>query len=63
MSLEKKGKTMTKFNFEIMETLSRVVEVEAETYEKAYEKVREDYECERIVLDENDFMDVEIYSC
>ena len=52
---------MSTFKLEIIETLSRIVDVEADTYEEAYEKLREDYKHQRIVLDENDFVEYEIF--
>lgn len=52
---------MAKFQLEIIETLSRIVEVEADTYEEAYDKLDSDYKHQRIVLDENDFIEHEIY--
>lgn len=52
---------MAIFTLEIMETLSRVVDVEADTYEDACRKLKNDYEHQRIVLDENDFIEYEIF--
>ena len=54
---------MATFKLELMETLSRIVEVEADTYEEAYEKLESDYRHQRIVLDENDFVEHEIIPC
>lgn len=48
---------MKKFNVEVVETLSRVVEVEAKTYEEAEAKVDEMYDNQEIVLDYNDLVD------
>jgi len=48
------------FEFEIKELLSRTVEVEANTEEEAYLKVKEMYEKEEIMLDYTDYMDTEI---
>lgn len=45
---------MKKYNVEVVETLSRVVEVEATTYEEAENKVDEMYHNQDIVLDYND---------
>ena len=48
-----------KYHFEIIETLSRTVEIEAESPQEAYTKGRNLYrECE-IILDADDFIDVE----
>ena len=43
------------FKFEIQETLSRIVEVEAETEEEALYKLRAAYRDGDIVLDAEDF--------
>jgi hypothetical protein len=51
---------MAKFNFEIKETLSRIIEVEAKSKDNAIELLREKYLNEEIVLDSDDFTDVEI---
>jgi len=48
------------YSFEIRETLSRVVEIEAETEEEAIQKVEQEYKNEEIVLDSSDFDDYEI---
>lgn len=50
---------MKKYRIEVEETLERVVEVEANSVDEAIDKVHEMYKNEEIVLDENDFMDVE----
>ena len=57
----RKGISVATFKLEIMETLSRIVDVEAESYEEACEKLRNDYRHQRIVLDENDFVEYEIF--
>lgn len=43
----------------VTETLGRVIEVEAKDVYEAYEKVERMYENEEIVLDHNDFVDVD----
>ncbi len=48
---------MKKYNVEIVETLSRVVEVEAKNYEEAENKVDEMYHNQEIVLDWEDIED------
>jgi len=58
---ERERNAMEKFKLQIIETLSRVVEVEADTYERACEKLEDDYKHQRIVLDENDFVEFEIF--
>ena len=50
-----------KYELEIVVTLSRVVEVEAETCEEAVEKLESDYRHQKIVLDENDCVEHEIW--
>lgn len=45
---------MKKFNVEVVETLSRVVEIEAKDYNEAVLKVADKYHNEDIVLDYND---------
>lgn len=48
---------MEKFNVEILETLSKLIEVEAETKEDAISKVREMYFKSEIVLSADEFVD------
>ena len=45
---------MRKFNVEVVETLSRVVETEAKDYNEAVLNVADKYHNEDIVLDYND---------
>lgn len=52
---------MNKYRIKIVETLSRVVEVEAEDYESAYELVEEMIDREEIVLTYEDFEGREFY--
>ena len=47
---------MKTYKLELVETLSRIVEVEAESYEEALEKLEDDYNNQRIILDSNDFV-------
>ena len=51
---------MKKYEVEVQEVLSRVVEVEAKNESEAIEKVKEMYKDEDIVLDYEDFFDYEI---
>lgn len=51
---------METYTIEIIETLSKVVEVKANSKEQALEKVREQYYESEIVLDSEDFLDTEI---
>lgn len=57
MSLRKAG---NKMKIRIKETLSRVVDVDAETEADAISIVEHQYANEKIVLDASDFDDVEI---
>jgi hypothetical protein len=59
---------METFKIEVKETLSRIIEIEANSMDEAYSKVREMYRNEEIVLDENDyvgtdFIEIEDYLC
>ena len=51
---------MKKYSIEVLEVLSRIVEVEASDEEDAIEIVRQDYRKCRIVLDESDYNYTEI---
>ena len=51
---------MPKYKVEITETLSRIVEVEAENKDSAVSKIKDFYRQEKIVLDSNDYLDTEI---
>lgn len=51
---------MKKYEVEVREILSRVIEVEAESEEDAKEKVQFAYDSEEIVLDWNDCVSSEI---
>ena len=48
---------MAKFAIEIVETLSKVVYVEAEDFEQACDMVYDDYRHQRIVLDAENIVD------
>ncbi len=48
------------YKIEIQETLSRIVEVKAESEDDAYTQVKGMYEQEEIVLDCSDFLDTKI---
>lgn len=50
-----------KYKCKIVETLSKVVEVDAEDYDEAFEKVEEMVDCEEVVLTADDFDGREIY--
>lgn len=49
---------METFKVEIQELLARVVEVQAETIQDAFSKIKEQYKKAEIVLDYNDFAEV-----
>ena len=51
---------MNIYKYEIRELLSRSVEVSAESEDEAYERVKEMYHSEQIVLDSGDHIDTEI---
>lgn len=50
-----------KYNVKIIETLSRVVEVEAQNPDEAWDKVEAQWKRSEIVLDADDFDGHEIY--
>ncbi len=50
-----------KYQVKIIETLSRIVEVEADSRDEAWDKVEADWKRSEIVLDEGDFDGHEIY--
>lgn len=52
---------MKNFQIAVEETLSRVVEIEAETMEEAIEIANNMYHREQIVLDADDFMGYSIF--
>ena len=50
---------MNKYQIEIVETLSRVIDIEANSYEDALEKVKEKYDNSDIILDWEDLENVD----
>lgn len=52
---------MTKYNVKIIETLSRIIEVEAQNPDEAWDKTEKMYKDSEIVLDSEDFDGYEIY--
>lgn len=50
-----------KYKFKIIETLSKIVEVEADDRDSAYDKVEEMINTEEVVLTADDFEGREIY--
>ena len=51
---------MTKYRIEVTEVLSRIIETEADSDEKAVEVVRQMYRNCNIVLDASDYVETEI---
>lgn len=51
---------MKKYSVSVMETLERIIEIDAENENDAYEKVRWMYKNAEIILDCNDYMDYEV---
>lgn len=50
---------MKKYAVEITETLQRQVIIEANSYEEAQLKAKQKYDDEKIILNENDYVDTE----
>ena len=50
---------MKKYKFEITEILQKQVEIEADSFDEAYRKLKKSYRNEEIVLDSNDYIDTE----
>ncbi|HRN92091.1 MAG TPA: DpnD/PcfM family protein [Ferruginibacter sp.] len=50
---------METFKIEVKETLSRIIEIQANSMDEAYYRVREMYSKEEIVLDANDNVDTD----
>lgn len=48
------------FKIEIKETLSRIIDIEADNEEDAIRKAREQYKNQKIVLDSSDYINTEI---
>lgn len=48
------------YKIEIKETLSRIINIEADNEEGAIRKVRDQYKNQKIVLDDSDYIDTEI---
>ena len=51
---------MKTFKFEIIETLSRIIEIDAENYDDAFDEITTMYAEGEIVLDADDFVNSEI---
>lgn len=48
------------YKVEIRETLSRIIDIEADNEEGAIKKAREQYKNQKIILDSSDYIDTEI---
>ena len=51
---------MSKYKVEISETLSRIIEIKAESEKDALNKIKDLYNHEKIILDSNDYTDTKI---
>jgi hypothetical protein len=50
---------MKKFKIEVKETLSRIIEIDANSIDEALDDVKKIYKKEEIILDSDDFIEVE----
>lgn len=50
---------MDKYKVEITETLQKIIEIEADSKTDALYKVKEMYRDEEVILDANDFVDLD----
>jgi len=53
------AKEMKKFKIEVKETLSRIIEINANSIDEALENVQQIYKNEKIILDNDDFVEVD----
>ena len=51
---------MSTYKIEITETLQKIIEIEAQSKDKAFQKVKEMYNREEIVLDSSNYVDTEM---
>ena len=58
--MEKQVNKFRKFQIEITETTSRIIEINAKSSDEAWKKVSEMYHKGKIVLDDNDYVDTQI---
>ena len=54
-----KKSNMETFKIEVKATLSRVIEIEANSADEAFSKIQDLYNKEEIVLDSNDYVETE----
>lgn len=59
LGIRKRVKEMNKYIVEITETLQKTVEVEADDKEDAMHKVIKMYKNSEVILDDNDFVDLD----
>ena len=52
---------METFKIEVKETLSRVIEIEANSVDEAFSKIQDLYKNEEIVLDADDYVETEFF--
>jgi len=50
---------MKTFKIEIIETLSKIIEIKSNSEDDAFEKVKEMYHDEEIILDNSDYVDTD----
>jgi hypothetical protein len=50
---------MKTFKIEVKETLSRIIEIEANSMDEAFSKIQDLYKKEEIVLDSDDYVETE----
>jgi hypothetical protein len=50
---------METFKIEVKETLSRIIEIEANSADEAFSKIQDSYNKEEIVLDADDYVETE----
>lgn len=63
MNTKNEDKSGRKFHIEIVETCSRIVEIEAESDEDALIAVKRKYRDGEIILDSNDYLDTDFKIC
>ena len=54
-----KKSNMETFKIEVKETLSRIIEIEANSVDEAFSKIQNLYKNEKIVLDADDYVETE----
>ncbi len=54
---------MKTYKIEVKETLSRIIEIDANSFDEALEDVQKMYKNEEIILDSDDFVEVNFLHC